>query len=308
MPLTETEEMKFTRALGRFEDYLLLERGCSKNTLAAYSSDMRQWASFCSKTGFSREELTADAVSRFLRDQMLCGKSKSTVQRNAAVLASFARFLVYDGEIEKMPKLDPLPSKDKRLPEIMTEGEIQRIINACEDGTILGKRDRTIIELAYGVGMRASEICNIKLKDIDASGGLIYTRGKGAKERIVPYVGAVRKKVEEYILEYRPLMDKLSLPWLFLTKSGKKMQREFLWHILHKRGKAASIPVSRLHPHVLRHTFATHLLRNGMDQRTLQEILGHSSIMTTEKYTHLDTEIREYYDKYHPRSNRHEEE
>ena len=159
-----------------------------------------------------------------------------------------------------------------------------------------------MIELAYGAGMRASELCDLELQNIDRSGGLIYTRGKGGKERTIPYVGAVRKVIDDYIEKVRPLLDRLGLEYLFLTRSGKKMRREFLWQILRKRGKSAGIPLSRLHPHVLRHTFATHLLRNGMDQRTLQEILGHSSILTTEKYTHLDTEIHDYYDKYHPRS------
>ena len=140
------------------------------------------------------------------------------------------------------------------------------------------------------------------MKDIDPNDGIIYTKGKGGKERTVPYVGAVRKIVDTYISEYRPKLDKFQSDLLFLTKNGREMKREFLWHIMRKRGLAANIPSARLHPHVLRHTFATHLLRNGMDQRTLQEILGHSSIMTTEKYTHLDNEIFEYYEKFHPRS------
>ena len=156
--------------------------------------------------------------------------------------------------------------------------------------------------MAYGVGLRASELCNIKLRDIDDHNGLIYTRGKGDKERAVPYVGGVRKVTERYIKEVRPSLNKLELEWLFLSRTGKQMRREFLWHILQKRGKAANISSSRLYPHILRHTFATHLLRNGMNQRTLQEILGHTSILTTEKYTHLDTEIHDFYDKYHPRS------
>jgi integrase/recombinase XerD len=292
----------FFEALEKFKDYLLLERGCSQNTVKAYISDISFWHAYCLKMGFEPEKLSAENISRFLREQTVKGKAKSTIQRNAAVLNSFACFLVYDGELSKMPKLDPLPKIDDKLPQIMTENEIQRIIDACEDGTYLGKRDRAVIELAYGAGMRASELCGIKLKDINKTGGLIYTRGKGGKERGVPYLGAVRKVVDEYIDKYRPQMDKLGQPWLFLTRTGKQMRREFLWHILRKRGMSAGIPLSRLHPHVLRHTFATHLLRNGMDQRTLQEILGHSSIMTTEKYTHLDLEIRDLYDKFHPRA------
>ncbi|MEA4873685.1 MAG: tyrosine-type recombinase/integrase [Synergistaceae bacterium] len=292
----------FLNALSRFEDYIMLERGCSENTLKAYSSDLKQWYFYCQKMQFDPLVLNSDNIARFLREQSARGMSKSTVQRDGAVLNSFARYLVYDGVTENMPMLDPLPARDKILPQIMTEGEIQRLINACEDKTPIGKRDRIAIELAYGTGMRASELCSLKLKDIDRGGGLIFTRGKGDKERCIPYVGGVRKVVDEYVDEHRSKLDKLKQPWLLLTKSGRKMRREFLWRLLRKRGLIAGISLSRLHPHVLRHTFATHLLRKGMDQRTLQELLGHSSILTTEKYTHLDLEMRDFYDKYFPRS------
>ncbi len=302
MSAADITNKEFLRILGRFQDYLKLERMCSANTLKAYSSDIGLWYQFCTDKKFDPCELSAEKISLFLMDQTIKGKSKSTVQRIAAVMSSFTRFLVYDGEIKDMPVLDPLPEREKKLPQIMTEGEIQRIINACEDGSIIGKRDRAVIELAYGAGLRASELCAIKLKDIDPNDGIIYTKGKGGKERTVPYVGAVRKIVDTYISEYRPKLDKFQSDLLFLTKNGREMKREFLWHIMRKRGLAANIPSARLHPHVLRHTFATHLLRNGMDQRTLQEILGHSSIMTTEKYTHLDNEIFDYYEKFHPRS------
>lgn len=302
MPPIEINNTYFRGALDRFQDYLLLERGCSKNTIFAYKSDISFWYLYCVTMQFDPMVFDSENISRFLRDQALKGLSRSTIQRNAAVLSSFARFLVYDGDLLKMPTLDPLPTRDDKLPEIMTEGEIQRIINACEDGSPIGRRDRAVIELAYGSGMRASELCSISLKDIDRVGGIIYTLGKGGKERCIPYVGGVRKVVEQYIDDYRSKMNKLGLPWLFLTRTGKKMRREFLWHILRKRGAQAGISTSRLHPHVLRHTFATHLIRNGMDQRTLQEILGHSSIMTTEKYTHLELEMRDVYDKFHPRS------
>lgn len=300
MPADEIDHV-FPDTLKNFEDHIRLERGSSLNTLKAYMSDLAQWYSYCRGIGSDPMNLTPDSIARFLREQSARGMSKSTVQRNAAVLNSFARYLVYDGITDKMPILDPLPAKDKILPQIMTEGEIQRLINCCEDGTPIGKRDRAAIELAYGTGMRASELCSLRLKDIDRSGGLIFTRGKGDKERCVPYVGGVRKVVDEYIDEHRPKLDKNREPWLLLTKSGKKMKREFLWRLLRKRGAQAGISSSRLHPHVLRHTFATHLLRKGMDQRTLQELLGHSSILTTEKYTHLDLEVRDLYDKFFPR-------
>ncbi len=286
----------------RFGDYIRLERACSENTKRAYMSDLSIWFAWCGRAGRDPLDIESGAVSRFLLEAGIDGRKKSSVQRLGAVLRSFAKFLQYDGVTDKAPRLAPLPDREKKLPEILNENELQRIINACEDGTTLGKRDRAYIELAYGAGMRASELCSLRLRDIDRGSGILYARGKGDKERVIPYIGAVRRFVDEYIAEYRPKLDKNRAEWLFLSRGGKQLHRETLWVILRKRGTAAGVPAKRLHPHVLRHTFATHLLRNGMDQRTLQELLGHSSIMTTEKYTHLDISLRDYYDKYHPRA------
>ena len=163
MQLDNIDHPVFSNALSGFEDYIILERGCSENTLKAYSSDLKQWYFYCKKMEFDPLVLNSDNIARFLREQSARGMSKSTVQRNGAVLNSFARYLVYDGVTENMPMLDPLPARDKILPQIMTEGEIQRLINACEDETPIGKWDRTAIELDYGTGMRASELCSLNL-------------------------------------------------------------------------------------------------------------------------------------------------
>lgn len=298
----------YSHALARFADYLLLERGSSINTVKAYESDLYFWYEFCGKRGYQPTELDADKISRFLLEQSAKGRAKSTVQRNAAVLSSFARFLVYDGENDRMPRLDRMPKKDETLPQVLSEQEIQRILNACEDGTPIGMRDRAMVELTYGAGLRVSELCCLRLRDLDGNAGFLFARGKGDKERSIPYVGGVRKVVGDYIENYRPALDKNRQPWLFLSKTGKQLRRESFWHILRKRGtQATGISKKRLHPHILRHSFASHLLRNGMDQRTLQEILGHSSIITTEKYTHFDQELCDIYDKFHPRAHNEEE-
>lgn len=308
MPRLDIGDKRFSMALERFADYLMLERGGSGNTTKAYESDLFFWYEFCKKRGSDPMELDADKISRFLLEQSAKGRAKSTIQRNAAALSSFARFLVYDGESERMPRLDRMPKRDETLPQILSEEEIQRILNACEDGTAIGMRDRAMIELAYGAGLRVSELCSLKLRDLDGANGFLYARGKGDKERSVPYVGGVRRVVEDYIINYRPELDKNRQQWLFLSRTGRQLRRESFWQILRKRGrKATGISLKRLHPHILRHSFATHLLRNGMDQRTLQEILGHSSIITTEKYTHFDQELRDIYDKFHPRAQNEEE-
>ena len=202
------------KTIGRFIDYLRLERGCSENTQRAYASDLKIWAAYCREERRDPLDLREDAVARFLRAKLAEERKKSTVQRMGAMLRSFARFLQYDGVTDNLPRLAPLPSREKTLPQIMTEGEIQRIMNACEDGTPLGKRDRAFIELAYGAGMRASELCNIRLRDLDSSNEILYARGKGDKERTIPYIGAVRRLIEEYISDYRPQLDKRGEEWL----------------------------------------------------------------------------------------------
>lgn len=302
MSLIDISNVKFRNRVEQFKDFLALERGCSENTLVSYISDLKRWYEYCQHKKIDPCNITVDNINRFLLNRKINGKSKGTIQRNAAVMNSFAKYLAYDGYLEELPKLERLPQKEERLPQVLTEGEIQRLINTCSDGTVLGERDRAIIELAYATGMRASELCNIKMRDIDTNRGFIYTVGKGSKERTIPFVGGIVKIIEHYIIQVRPSLNKELSDWLFLSDTGKKLDRVALWYMLRKRGIKANISKKRLHPHVLRHTFATHLLRNGMDQRTLQEILGHSSIMTTEKYTHLDTEIQDYYNKFHPRA------
>ncbi len=288
------------RIAQNFLDYLRYERGSSENTILSYKNDLKKWFVFCRNEKHDPLEITQEKVSRFLFGEQSEGNKKATVQRSNAMLRSFAKFLVYDEEKKTLPTLDPLGKLDKKLPELMTEGEISRLLNVCATGKPLDERDKTIIELTYGTGLRASEVCRLKLKDVDFSRGVFYVFGKGSKERIVPLVGGVKRTLETYIQKYRPKLDKHNAEEVFLSRTGQALPRETLWTMLHKRGLQAGISTKRLHPHVLRHTFATHLLRNGMNIRSLQVMLGHSSIMTTEKYTHLDTELRDLYDKYHP--------
>lgn len=198
--------------------------------------------------------------------------------------------------------LPKLPSREKKLPQILTEGEVDRLLEACGDNDPVSLRDRALIEIGYGCGLRAGEIASLAMENIDTSSGFIRLSGKGGKERIVPLVGKVRSRLERYLLSGRAHFQRNPTERVFISKNGHPLRREDVWRIIQKRGKIAGIPSSRLYPHILRHSFATHLLRRGMDLRTLQELLGHSSIMTTEKYTHFDIELRDVYDKSHPRA------
>ena len=285
-----------------FDDYLTLERGYSENTSRAYLSDLKKWKAYCESNDLALYPIEEHNVLRYLRLLSTEGMSKSTVQRNAAVLRSFSNFLVYEGLTDGTFDKIPLPAKAKTLPQIMSEGEIERLMALCDSGGALGERDRAIIELAYGCGLRASELCALNVGDLDASAGVLRTLGKGGKRRVLPYIGQVKQVVQRYIEEIRPTLNKQQSNRLFLSRSGRPLLRGELWRLLKKRGKKAGIASSRLHPHVLRHSFATHLLRRGMDLRTLQELLGHASIGTTERYTHFEMELRDVYDQFHPRA------
>ncbi|MDR1515367.1 MAG: tyrosine-type recombinase/integrase [Synergistaceae bacterium] len=305
-----------------FLDYMTLERGASENTVKAYRTDLLQWMAFCSNEGKRHYPVEPELLARYLRRLLLDGKSSGTRARNAATLRAFSKYLLYDGIEESIRPLGQLPKREKTLPQIMTEGEIERLLDGCEKGarsaldekalaadkkkTAIGMRDRAMIEMAYDCGLRASELCSIELSNIDETGGVMYVKGKGGKERIVPYVGALRGVIRRYLEEARPILagsvETAYSKYLFLSARGRRMSRQELWNIVQRRGREAGIAKARLHPHVLRHSFATHLQRRGMDLRTLQELLGHSSIATTEKYAHLDTELRDIYDSFHPRA------
>lgn len=291
-----------------FLDYMRYEREASPHTVRAYKTDLRDWGSFCAACGADVYPVTPELLSRYLKRLRADGLAAGTLMRRAATLSAFSKYLVYDGSMEPASPLPPIPKRAKTLPQIVTEGEVERLLDACCGGDsalkrALALRDRTIVEMMYGCGLRASELCGIKLPDIDESSGILYVKGKGSKERIVPYIGTLCAAVGKYVSEARPLLLGGSKnEHLFVSSRGRALLRQELWKIVQKRGAMAGIARARLHPHVLRHSFATHLQRRGMDLRTLQELMGHSSIATTERYAHLDTELRDVYDSFHPRA------
>ncbi|HDQ92537.1 MAG TPA: tyrosine recombinase XerC [Synergistetes bacterium] len=288
--------------LDLFFRYLRYERGCSENTIQAYGSDLRSWRKFCGETEKVFCPPDRDGLSSFFSTMALSGKSKSSIQRAAATLRTWIRFLETESEKGTGGSLPRLPSREKKLPRILTEGEVDRLMAACEGEDPLSLRDRAMVELGYGCGLRAGEISGLLLGNVGFDSGFLKLSGKGNKERIVPLVGKVRSSLERYIFRGRENLEASGTDRVFVSINGRSLRREDVWRIIRKRGKEAGIAESRLYPHILRHSFATHLLRRGMDLRTLQELLGHSSIMTTEKYTHFDIELRDVYDKSHPRA------
>lgn len=288
--------------LGAFLAYLRLERGCSEHTIQAYAVDLRDWESFCTVRHEESAVLSEDRVVAWVRTLENRGLSRSTIQRRLAALRSWQRYL-REQQDEEQRWTPPLPARGQTLPQILSEGEVERLLRACGGGKLLDLRDRALLEMAYGCGLRASELGGLLRRDVDWAGGIVRVRGKGDKERLVPFLGAVREQVMRYLdrVQFGGDLDHGNVP-LFLSRNSLPLRREDIWRILRRRGRIAGIPLGRLHPHVLRHSFATHLLRRGMDLRTLQEILGHSSIATTERYAHFDVELRDVYDACHPRA------
>ena len=299
----ETRDIRETEAMiDNFLTYLEAERGRSRLTAESYASDLRQWLRFCEEGGWSPYPPTDDAVSAFRRAQDAEGKARSTQQRSVAALRSWMRFVELErGEGGEL-SLPDLPRKTRKEARALNEAEIERLFDACRGEKPLDLRDAAIFEVGYGCGLRASEICGLRMLDLDFDSRLLRALGKGDKERAVPFLGGAARAVRIYLDSARPGLNRHGLPFVFLSRQGRQLSRMDLWRILRRRGEAAGIARSRLYPHILRHSFATHLLARGMDMRTLQEMLGHSSIMTTQVYTHFDRDMRDEYDRFHPRA------
>ena len=287
-----------------FRAHLLFERGLSENTAKAYCADVAAWFSFCESLRRPPVPPDEDLLLRFQRSLSEQGKAPSTQQRVMAAIRTWMHFLVLEGLNDGDARLPSLPPLGRRLPHILGEGEVVRILEACSgsNSAVLDRRDRALLETAYGCGLRASELCTIHLSDIDYERRILRVLGKGDKERSVPFTGEILHRMNEFRENSRPFLDVKGRAEFFLSRSGNALRREDVWRIIRKRGRKAGIASSRLYPHILRHSLATHLLRRGMDLRTLQEMLGHSSIATTEKYVHFDLELRDIYDTTHPRA------
>jgi len=297
---------KIAALLDDFALYLTAERGRSPNTVTSYMSDLRNWVQFCERNSLHVYPPTVENIISFQNYLRETQKSRSTQQRVIAAIRSWVKFVESEDDYsDDDVYLPELPKKQQKEPRILNEAEISRLFESIKGTDTVDLRDRAILEVGYCCGLRASELCDIKLEDIDFDTKLLrVTHGKGNKSRIVPFLGAVIRAVQDWInvrsVFYKNKID--GLRFLFISRSGKKLHREDIWRIIRKRGTIASISRNRLFPHVLRHSFATHLISRGMDLRTLQEMLGHSSIITTQQYLHFDQEMRAIYDSSHPRA------
>lgn len=280
----------------RFLRYLTTERGASEHTIRSYRKDLE---TFFRSARAGPEDIDMMDVRGFIAGQMNDGLKKTTVGRRLATIRSFYRFLQREGSVKANPaRLVNAPKAPKQLPKFLTVDDVFSLIEKPEGIGFAPARDRAILELLYSSGLRVGELSGLDADDLSVKEGLVKVRGKGKKERIVPVGSKAVEALKAYVIE-RVLLKKRDKA-LFLNRSGTRLTQRGIRRIVVKYARAVLLD-SRIGPHTLRHTFASHLLQGGADLRVIQELLGHSSLSTTQKYTHLDiTHLMDVYDKAHP--------
>jgi integrase/recombinase XerD len=287
--------------------YLELERGLSRNTLEAYRSDLQQYGAFLDRAGLDPLAVTTADLRAFVSEiQSANGTAAApaTVQRKVACLRSFYRQLRREQILEHDPTADLRgPRLGARLPKVLSRDEVQALLSQPQGTSPVALRDRALLETMYACGLRASEAIALERSQLDLEAGILHTRGKGSKERIVPIGSAALRSLRQYLDKGRPRLTGLrDEPRVFVNVRGEGLSRQGLYKIIQRHARAAGLE-RKMSPHTLRHTFATHLLAGGCDLRSLQEMLGHADIGTTQIYTHLSPErLREVYFEAHPRA------
>jgi integrase/recombinase XerD len=287
-----------------FLNYLRVEKGLSDNTLFAYQRDMMKFAEFVTK-----QKLTLGLVERahvvdFLRSLYLKKLDSRSVARHLVTIRHFFRFCFAEGLIQEDPAANVQSPKFRQsLPEFLSLAEVDRLLAQPDANSRLGLRDKAMIELLYSTGLRVSELCGLKTQDIQMELGCLRCIGKGNKERLVPVGKRALQVVQEYITKSRPqILGKRSSSFLFPSRTGSAIHRIVFWKILGTYGRRAGLRKA-LAPHMLRHSFATHLLDRGADLRSVQMMLGHADIATTQIYTHVVEErLKQVYKAHHPRA------
>jgi integrase/recombinase XerD len=296
------------RTLSAFLDYLRVERGSARLTIAAYTSDLIQFAEFLEKRKQSFTAARRDDVREYIQELFSNALDGRSVGRKLSAIRHLYRHLLLDAKIEKDPTLNiDLPKQWKVLPKALSRDEVGAMPSkpSPQNETIrahaLALRDRAMIELLYAGGVRVSEVADARLEDLKLEMGYILVRGKGDKERMVPLGVPAQQALQRYLKESRGVIaKKKSSPLLFLGSGARRLTRQRLWQLV---GKAAAPSGRHASPHMLRHSCATHMVENGADLRTVQTILGHSDISTTQIYTHVALDrLKSVYAKHHPRA------
>ncbi len=282
--------------------YLEHERGFSKNTVESYKRDIVKFFEIVNK---HFRDVNPDDLNSFIKKELNDGISPKSISRRLSALKTFYRFLIYSGKIRKNPvSLVERPKLWKTLPSYLTFEEVEKLLDLPDQKTVLGLRDKAMLELMYATGLRVSELINLKVSNYMKDMGIIMIKGKGGKERIVPISKRAKASLDNYLKERVKLFKKGKEDngYIFLNSKGGKLTRQGVWKIIKNYGKKIGIE-EKIKPHILRHSFATHLLEKGADLRLVQTLLGHSQISTTEIYTFVTRErLRRIYDKLHPRA------
>jgi len=288
-----------------FFDYLKIERGLSKNTIQSYEDDLQAYSSFLAAAGIQNIlSANSEVLSKFMfyeKDRKL---SAATIARRISCIKTLYKFFTREGFIkENVTELIQSPKLWKRIPDVLNEEEVKRIIECPDLHKKQGIRDRAILETMYAAGLRVSETANLLVNNLNLEVGFIRVKGKGSKERIVPVGNKAIHFLQRYLQEVRCLLlKKKESPFVFLNKSGARLSRQSIWKMITATVRQAGIR-KQVTPHTLRHSFATHLLEGGADLRSVQEMLGHADISTTQIYTHVNKKkLVEVYQRYHPRA------
>lgn len=289
-----------------FLEYLTVELGLSANTRQAYERDLRL---FCKTLGFKNSDalvnVNREQITGYMTQLKEKGLAAATIARKLAAIKAFYRFMTAEGYMDINPaEVVEAGTKGIKLPRVLSEDEVVRLLNQPDITTAEGFRDRTMLEVLYATGMRVSELINLTLERVDLNMKYIIAFGKGSKERIVPLGSVAAEFLQQYLETVRPKLTHAgrNTNIVFLAFGGHELTRQRFWQIIRAYGRKAKINKA-LTPHILRHSFATHLLDNGADLRSVQELLGHSDISTTQIYTHLTNKrLRDIYAKAHPRA------
>jgi len=291
--------------LDNFLNYLMVEKGLSKNTIESYSRDLQKFITYLEKNNrVDVSEVANLDIMAFLVEVKSQGLSSKSTGRNLSAVRMFFKFLVQEGFLDIDPSINiESPKIRPSLPSVLSIAEVDSLLSQPDVKTTRGLRDRAMLELLYATGVRVSELVNLKLTSLNLDVGYIIAFGKGSKERIIPLGDTSKDYLKEYLVIVRPKHAKgMVSSYLFLNPSGKKFSREGFWKMLKRQALKAGIN-KKLSPHTLRHSFATHLLERGADLRSVQIMLGHVDIATTQIYTHITQErLKKIHKQYHPRA------
>jgi len=287
-----------------FLDYASVEKGLASNSIVGYGRDLRKFAGYLANSKLTLDKVRHEDIRRFLETLYRQDLSARTVARHLAALRHFFQFLVKEGTLAADPAREvEAPHLSHSLPKYLNFQEVEALLSQPDPATPTGLRDRAMLELLYATGMRVSELLSVRWEDFEPNLGIVRCMGKGNKERLIPVGKSAIRAVEAYLRQARgSFVKQPEVPFLFLNRRGGALSRVGFWKILAAYGRRAGIRVS-LAPHMVRHSFATHLLERGADLRSIQTMLGHSDISTTQIYTHvLKERLRQVYQSHHPRA------